>query len=90
MYAICEHILESHGLPFSAMLPLIDETAEKVHHLSPIAAQTGPAQRNDSNIIQNHIDMLKEKPYIADLYSKISESIHNYATNKKETKSKEK
>lgn len=83
MYSICEHLLTSHGLPFSAMLPLIDETAEKVHHLSPVSAQTGPAQRNDHNIMNNHLSLLKDEPEIAELYLRISENIHNYQRNKK-------
>ena len=80
MYAICEHLLSSHGLPFSAMLPLIDETAEKVHHLSPVSAQTGPAQRNDKNIMESHMEMLKNEPETVELYKLISESIHKYQT----------
>lgn len=83
MYSICEHLLTSHGLPFSAMLPLIDETAEKVHHLSPVSAQTGPAQRNDHNIMNSHLSLLKDEPEIAELYLRISENIHNYQRNKK-------
>ena len=88
MYSICEHLLSSHGLPFSAMLPLIDETAEKVHHLSPVSAQTGPAQRDDRNIMDSHLEMLKDEPDIAELYKLISKSIHNYNTNKILTKIK--
>lgn len=83
MYSICEHLLTSHGLPFSAMLPLIDETAEKVHHLSPVSAQTGPAQRDDHNIMNNHLSLLKDEPEITELYLRISENIHNYQRNKK-------
>lgn len=81
MYAICEHILNENGLPFSAMLPLIDETSLKVHHLSPIEAQTGPAQRNDTNIMEQHLRMLDSKPELARLYKEISESIHKYSEN---------
>lgn len=83
MYSICEHLLSSHGLPFSAMLPLIDETAEKVHHLPPVSAQTGPAQRNDRNIMDSHLSMLKDEPEIAELYRRISESIHKFQENNK-------
>ena len=83
MYSICEQLLSSHGLPFSAMLPLIEETAEKVHYLSPILAQTGPAQRNDINIMESHINMLKDKPEIAELYQLISKNIHRFQENDK-------
>lgn len=83
MYSICEHLLSSHGLPFSAMLPLIDETAEKVHHLTPVSAQTGPAQRNDHNIMDNHLSMLNDEPEIAELYRLISKSIRKFQGNNK-------
>lgn len=84
MYSICESLLSSHGLPFSSMLPLIEETSEKVHYLSPVLAQTGPAQRNDTNIMESHINMLKEKPEIAELYKLISKSIHSFQENNKQ------
>lgn len=84
MYAICEHLLERNGLPFSSMLPLIDETAMKTHYLSPIDAQTGPAQRYDTNIMEQHIEMLENEPELARLYKDISDNIHRYAINKEQ------
>jgi hypothetical protein len=33
------------------MLPLVDETARKVHELHPTEAQTGPAVRGDENVM---------------------------------------
>lgn len=76
MYALAHHLLASHGLPFEVMLPLIDETARKVHELSPAEAQTGPARRYDENIISKHLEMLAGEPSLAELYEKISQSIH--------------
>jgi predicted short-subunit dehydrogenase-like oxidoreductase (DUF2520 family) len=46
-YALSAEILEAHGLPFEAMLPLIKETADKVETVHPREAQTGPAARRD-------------------------------------------
>ena len=77
MYAICEHLLKANGLPFEAMLPLIDETARKVHHLSPAEAQTGPACRYDENVISRHLQMLSDEPELAQIYELISKSIHH-------------
>ena len=42
MYALAADLLEKYNLPFDVMLPLIDETARKVHELAPRDAQTGP------------------------------------------------
>lgn len=77
MYALCEKLLKEHNLPFEVMLPLIDETARKVHQLSPAQAQTGPAIRYDSNIIDKQLELLSCNPQMRELYEIISKSIHN-------------
>ena len=77
MYALCDHLLTGKGIPFEVMLPLIDETARKVHELNPKQAQTGPAIRYDENVIQSHLDMLKDEPVMQDIYERISKSIHS-------------
>ena len=73
MYNMAAEILEKHGLPFDAMLPLVDEAARKVHDMSPAEAQTGPARRGDSNVMNAHIAMLDEEH--AAIYSQLSEYI---------------
>ena len=80
MYAICQHLLQAQHLPFESMLPLIDETARKVHELSPVEAQTGPARRYDENVINRHLNMLEEEPKLAEIYRLLSEHIHLYET----------
>lgn len=76
MYALAAKLLEKYGLPFDVMLPLIDETARKVHELTPQEAQTGPAIRYDENVIGNHLDMLTCEPDMQKLYELISRSIY--------------
>ena len=63
-------------MPFSALLPLIDETARKVHELSPHEAQTGPALRYDENVINHHLQMLSDEPRLQEVYRLLSRSIH--------------
>ena len=58
MYRMAAELLEKEGLPFDVMLPLIDETAAKLHHLSPTDAQTGPAARGDKEILARQSAML--------------------------------
>lgn len=58
MYTLAADILRDTHIPFSALLPLIDETAAKVHTLSPRDAQTGPARRGDENVMQHHLSLL--------------------------------
>lgn len=61
------------------MLPLIEETTRKIHFLTPEEAQTGPARRNDRNIIEDHLHMLENEPELAEIYRNISRSIRMYA-----------
>ena len=75
MYALSAQLLEKNGLPFDAMLPLIDETARKVHGLHPHDAQTGPAVRRDVNVMDKHLAMLADEPEIKEIYRIISKSI---------------
>lgn len=76
MYALAAGLLNKYQLPFEVMLPLIDETAHKVHELEPRLAQTGPAVRYDRNVIDSHLQMLADEPQMQELYRLISESIH--------------
>ena len=75
-YALSAEVLERKGLPFSVMLPLIDETARKVHTLSPREAQTGPAVRYDENVIRMQSQMLIHDPLTQAIYQQLSQSIH--------------
>ena len=75
IYALCARLLEKRGLPFDAMLPLIDETARKVHELHPLDAQTGPAVRRDANVMDRHLAMLAEEPRLQEIYRMMSNSI---------------
>ena len=59
------------------MLPLIDETARKVHVMPPAEAQTGPAVRYDRNVIDAQLSLLAEDPDLQEIYRLMSESIHN-------------
>lgn len=79
MYTLAAGLLEKYGLPFEVMLPLIDETARKVHELEPHLAQTGPAVRYDENVIGEHLQMLAGEPPMQELYKLISESIHRHS-----------
>lgn len=74
-YTLTAEILERKGIDFSAMLPLIDEVAAKVHELAPKDAQTGPARRCDTNVMQAQADLLSYDPRIQEIYRIMSKSI---------------
>lgn len=58
MYRVAEEILKDTQIPFRALLPLIDNTAAKIHSMPPKEAQTGPAKRGDEEVIRHHREIL--------------------------------
>jgi len=80
-YALSAEVLKAKGLPFSVMLPLVDETAQKVHELSPKDAQTGPAVRGDQNVMQMQAGMLADIPAVKQIYEALSNDIQRLADN---------
>ncbi|MDE6218015.1 MAG: DUF2520 domain-containing protein, partial [Muribaculaceae bacterium] len=51
---IASDLLNDAGLDFKSMLPLIHETLNKLHELPAETAQTGPAVREDKNVMDSH------------------------------------
>ena len=79
-YALAQQVLQQSDLPFEVLLPLIDETAAKVHDLTPIQAQTGPAVRYDRNVMEAQTRLIADMPLARELYERLSLSIHTLAT----------
>ena len=73
MYTMAAELLKNTHIPFSALLPLIDETAAKIHTLSPREAQTGPARRGDENVMNHHLSLLTEEQQA--IYRLLSDAI---------------
>jgi predicted short-subunit dehydrogenase-like oxidoreductase (DUF2520 family) len=73
MYTMAAELLQNTHIPFSALLPLIDETAAKIHTLAPRDAQTGPARRGDENVMAHHLALLDEEK--RQLYRLLSDAI---------------
>lgn len=75
LYALAGDLLRGTDIPFSVLLPLIDETADKVHSLTPRQAQTGPAKRADQAVMAHHRAVLSHafptQNDPADLYSNL-------------------
>ena len=75
MYAIAEKILKEKSIPFNILMPLIQETANKVELNSPAKMQTGPAIRRDKKVMKQHLQMLKGKKKIKKIYGLLSKNI---------------
>lgn len=76
MVDISEEILSKNNLDTKLLLPLIQETTNKLNTLSARQAQTGPAVRGDSNTISTHKNILKQfSPSIQNIYEALTTEI---------------
>ena len=76
LYLIGNEICDANAIPFAILKPLIQETANKVATLSPKAAQTGPAKRNDISTIAAHQQFLTDETQAA-IYNLLTHSIQD-------------
>jgi predicted short-subunit dehydrogenase-like oxidoreductase (DUF2520 family) len=82
LYRISHEISDAKQINFDLLKPLIQETANKIQHMSPYLAQTGPGIRNDKKTIKKHLKLI-EKPLHKDLYELLTKSIKNTHGTKK-------
>jgi predicted short-subunit dehydrogenase-like oxidoreductase (DUF2520 family) len=74
---LSKQILESNNLSFEMIKPLIVETINKSLSIGPNNAQTGPAKRGDMEILDHHMEFLKDDETLAEIYRLISQDIIN-------------
>jgi predicted short-subunit dehydrogenase-like oxidoreductase (DUF2520 family) len=75
MYTVASRILELKDIPPDILHPLILETARKAVQEPPGEAQTGPAARNDLEVLARQRGMLHDQELYARIYELLSESI---------------
>ena len=81
---ISSQLLNSLGIPFSILEPLVAETVRKAFAASdPALVQTGPAVRNDTRTISKHLTILEDlsEERYSEIYKLLSNSI--WETSKK-------
>lgn len=75
-----EELLQRHGLPTKALLPLLDELLHKLHQLPARSALTGPAARGDLATLARHEALLADEPQLQQLYHSLSQRILELST----------
>lgn len=76
LFAIAQEYCEKHQLDYQLLMPLIHETITKIDTILPKDAQTGPAKRNDLDIIEKHLAILqKEDEHLFLIYKLLTDSI---------------
>jgi predicted short-subunit dehydrogenase-like oxidoreductase (DUF2520 family) len=82
LYGFSEELLKDSGLSFDLVRPLIEQSAFKVRVSSPENVQTGPASRGDISTMKAHLELLKNKPELFEIYTKFSKLLAKKYTGK--------
>jgi predicted short-subunit dehydrogenase-like oxidoreductase (DUF2520 family) len=77
LYKLAEDYCKNEGLDFKLLIPLIEETAQRLETISPSDAQTGPAIRHDAPTIEQHLKVLEKYPHLKKIYEVMTESIQH-------------
>ncbi|GAA4312646.1 Rossmann-like and DUF2520 domain-containing protein [Nibribacter koreensis] len=80
LWGIAQELLQKAQLPGHLLEPLMQETLEKARQFPPFTVQTGPAQRNDKNTIQAHLQLLAGNPQYQQVYQTLTRSIQTTAS----------
>jgi predicted short-subunit dehydrogenase-like oxidoreductase (DUF2520 family) len=75
LYVLAEDYCKKEAIDFKQLLPLIDETAQRIKTMSPRQSQTGPAVRHDKETLQKHVEILKDHVQLKTIYILLTESI---------------
>jgi predicted short-subunit dehydrogenase-like oxidoreductase (DUF2520 family) len=78
LYTLADDLIQRNHLPPGILNPLILQTAKNAILGDPRRFQTGPAVRNDTEVIRNHLKMLAQDPEIREIYQLITEKIMKY------------
>ncbi len=75
MLTLSKEIMFNRGMNFDHLKPLIAETLNKSLSIGPENSQTGPARRGDLEILDGHMELLKDDAAVAEIYRAISQHI---------------
>jgi len=75
LYVLAEEYCRKEGADFNMLLPLIQETADRLSKIPPGDAQTGPAIRGDEATIKRHLELIGSYKDIKEVYTLITRQI---------------
>jgi len=78
LFALANEFCDSEQLSFRYLMPLIEETVNRMQFEAPAQLQTGPAVRGDEHTIARHLRILERHPLLARIYEVLTQSIREY------------
>lgn len=76
-------LLESNNLEYEMITPLLEMTFDKITRKPYNMTQTGPAKRGDALVLEKHIALLSNDPYLKEVYEAMSNSIFEFESKNK-------
>lgn len=83
LYSLAYELVTKQHLPFSLLIPLIQQTGHRLGNIDPFLLQTGPAKRSDVELIKKHIELLSFNKEAREVYEFLSYEIIKKARNPK-------
>lgn len=78
MYTVAEELLRETGMETQVLMPLIRRSCQNLPERDFFSVQTGPAVRNDMQVITRHSEMLRNHPDYREVYELISRKVIKY------------
>jgi predicted short-subunit dehydrogenase-like oxidoreductase (DUF2520 family) len=75
---LAEGFCRDEGTDFRMLLPLLEETVARMESDSPGNLQTGPAVRGDQPTIDHHLEILRERKDMREIYMQMTDCIQQY------------
>jgi len=75
LYSLADEYCHNELLEFQLLIPLIEETSNRIKLHAPNKVQTGPAIRKDESTINTHLSLLRIYPALQKIYSILTDSI---------------
>ncbi|MGJ7032568.1 Rossmann-like and DUF2520 domain-containing protein [Niabella hirudinis] len=75
LFDLAESFCNREGVAFKELLPLLQNTVERLKDESPSRMQTGPAARGDQDTIRRHQEILKDYPEQLSVYNFLTEAL---------------
>jgi predicted short-subunit dehydrogenase-like oxidoreductase (DUF2520 family) len=78
LYALAADYCNKEQIDFRLLLPLVQETADRLAYFPAGEMQTGPAIRHDKITIERHLKLLDNHPLISEVYRLLTENIQQF------------
>jgi len=83
IWSMTQDLLKKQSLDFEYLKPILKQTCSNALEFDNLEdLQTGPAKRQDFNVIDTHLEILKENLSLKEIYKKMTESIIKKYENK--------